>query len=90
VEELGGSYHTVIGDDPAQAVLEFARQVNAGHILIGATRRGRLKRLFSRGIGETIIEGSGEDIDVYVVTHAEAAHGRLMHRRTDSADDPGT
>jgi two-component system sensor histidine kinase KdpD len=85
VEELGGAYHTVTDDDPARAVLDFAREVNASHILIGATRRGRLKRVLSRGIGETIIEGSGEDIDVYVVTHAEAAHGRLLHRRTDPA-----
>ncbi|WP_308404237.1 universal stress protein [Streptomyces sp. ATCC 21386] len=85
VEELGGSFHTVTGDDTAQGVLDFAREVNATQIVIGATRRSRLKELFSRGVGETIIEGSGDDIDVYVVTHSEAAHGRLLHRRTRSA-----
>lgn len=37
-----------------------------------------------RGVGETIIEGSGDDIDVHVVTHSEAAHGRFPHRRTNS------
>lgn len=87
VEELGGVYHIVTGDDPARTVLDFARDANASHILIGATRRGRLKRLFSRGFGETLIEGSGEDIDVYVVTHAEAAHGRLLHRRKEPAEE---
>ncbi|GGT21995.1 universal stress protein [Streptomyces chromofuscus] len=89
VGELGGSFHTVTGDDTAQAVLDFARQVNATQIVIGATRRSRLKELLSRGVGESIIEGSGDDIDVYVVTHAEAAHGRFLHRRTRSsgADD---
>ncbi|WP_225847366.1 universal stress protein [Streptomyces sp. HPF1205] len=81
VEELGGTYHTVTGEDPAAAILAFAREVNASHILIGATRRGRLKRAVSRGTGETIIEGCGEDIDVYVVTHSQAAHGRLLRRR---------
>ncbi|MFG2846951.1 universal stress protein [Kitasatospora sp. NPDC048296] len=81
VESLGGSWHTVTGGDPAQAVLAFARQINATQIVIGATRRSRLKGLFSRGTGETIIEGSGDDIDVYVVTHSEAAHGHLLHRR---------
>ncbi|MFJ9844340.1 universal stress protein [Kitasatospora sp. NPDC101155] len=80
VESLGGSWQTVTGGDPAQAVLAFARQVNATQIVIGATRRSRLKGLFSRGTGETIIEGSGDDIDVYVVTHSEAAHGRFLHR----------
>ena len=79
VEDLGGTYHTVIGDDPAEAVLEFARQVNATQIVIGATRRSRLKQMFTRGVGEAIIEGSGDDIDVYVVTHAEAARSRSRH-----------
>lgn len=37
-------------------------------------------------MGETIIEGSGDDIDVYVVTHSEAAHGRFLHRRTPSGE----
>jgi two-component system, OmpR family, sensor histidine kinase KdpD len=81
VESLGGSYHTVIGDDPAKAVVEFARQANATQIVIGATRRSRLKALFSRGVGTAIVEGSGDDIDVYIVTHEEAAHGRLLRRR---------
>lgn len=81
VESLGGSWQAVNGDDPAQAVLAFARQVNATQIVIGATRRSRLKNLFGRGTGETIIEGSGDDIDVYVVTHSEAAHGRFLPSR---------
>ncbi|WP_317259619.1 MULTISPECIES: universal stress protein [Streptomyces] len=80
VESLGGSYHTVRGEDPAEALLQFARQVNATQIVIGASRRNRLKNLFSRGTGEAIIEGSGDDIDVYVVTHEEAAHGGLLRR----------
>lgn len=29
VESLGGSYHTLVGDEPAEAVLDFARQANA-------------------------------------------------------------
>ncbi|AUH44944.1 universal stress protein [Streptomyces sp. CMB-StM0423] len=88
VAELGGSFHTVTGDDPAQAILSFARKVNATQIVVGATRRSRLKRLISRGFGEVLIEGSGDDIDVYVVTHAEAAHGRwLRHRRTHTQEN---
>jgi two-component system sensor histidine kinase KdpD len=81
VEELGGSCHVVTGTDPARAVLDFARRANATQILIGATTRSRLHRLFSRGIGERIIEGSGDDIDVHVVTHSAAAGGRLLHHR---------
>lgn len=75
------------GNHTAQAVLDFARQVNATRIVVGASRRSRLEELFSRGVGEAIIEGSGDDIDVYVVTHAEAAHGRFPHRRASSSQD---
>ncbi|GDY55918.1 hypothetical protein SVIO_065410 [Streptomyces violaceusniger] len=88
VEDLGGTFHTVTGDDTARAVLELAREVNATQIVIGATRRSRVKELFTRGVGESIIEGSGDDIDVYVVTHTEAAHGRFLHRRRRGPDRP--
>jgi two-component system sensor histidine kinase KdpD len=86
-EELGGTFHRVTGADPARAVLEFARQVNASQIIIGATRRGRLSAMFSQGVGEAIIEGSGDDVDVHIVTHDQAA--RLTprrHRRARDAD----
>ncbi|MGW6395097.1 hypothetical protein ACWFR1_32375 [Streptomyces sp. NPDC055103] len=62
------------------------RQVNATQTVIAATRRSRLRGLFSRGVGETVIDGSGGDIEAYVVIHAEAAHGRLPHRHTASRE----
>ncbi|WP_319669873.1 universal stress protein [Streptomyces sp. ME18-1-4] len=90
VESLGGSYHTAVGDDPAQAVVQFARQANVTQIVIGATRRSRIKGLFSRGVGTAIVEGSGDDIDVYIVTHEEAAHGRFLRRRGRGPQAPGS
>ncbi len=42
VESLGGSYHQVVGDDPATALVDFARSVNASQLVIGVSRRGRL------------------------------------------------
>ncbi|MYS25086.1 two-component system, OmpR family, sensor histidine kinase KdpD, partial [Streptomyces sp. DvalAA-14] len=89
VEELGGSYHTVSGDHPARAILAFAAKVNASQILIGSSRRGPLKRLLTRGIGEAVIEGSGDDIDVHVVTHSEAARGSLLRRGGDAGESTG-
>jgi two-component system, OmpR family, sensor histidine kinase KdpD len=75
VESLGGSYHQVVGDDIAQALLEFARAQNATQLVVGTSRRNRLSRLVSRGIGETAVALSG-DIDVHMVTHARAGQGR--------------
>ncbi|WP_375000559.1 ATP-binding protein [Aeromicrobium sp. CTD01-1L150] len=77
-EHLGGTFHTVVGDDPAEAILDFARAENASQIIIGASRRGRFPTLMRPGIGERVIDGSGE-IDVLVVTHDYA--GRRAHSR---------
>jgi len=66
--ELGGTFHTVKGDDIASALLEFARGVSARQIVIGASRRRRWQEVLSPGVGQKVVEGSG-DIDVHLVTH---------------------
>jgi two-component system sensor histidine kinase KdpD len=75
VESLGGTYHQVVGDDIPQALLDFARGLNATQLVLGASRRGRLAQLFSRGVGVTATAMSGA-IDVHMVTHEEVSQGR--------------
>jgi two-component system sensor histidine kinase KdpD len=71
VEALGGSYHQVVGDDVAAALLAFARAENATQLVLGATRRGRARqRLMGPGLEARVIRESGP-IDVHVVTHEE-------------------
>ncbi|MBO0729607.1 MAG: sensor histidine kinase KdpD [Acidimicrobiaceae bacterium] len=70
IESIGGTYHQVVGDDIPQALLSFARGVNATQLVLGASRRGRLAQLWSRGIGVTTVAESGP-IDVHLVTHEE-------------------
>ena len=48
VESLGGTFHTVVGEDVATAVVDFARGVNATMIVVGVSRRSRLARGRSR------------------------------------------
>lgn len=79
-EELGGSFHTVVGDDPAEAILAFARAENANQVIIGSSRRGRLSTLLRPGIGERVIATSG-DIDVHIVTHDYARKTKHGHVR---------
>lgn len=74
VESLGGSYHTVVGDDVPAALVEFARVENATQLVVGVSRRGRPARLTTRGVGERVVERS-EDIDVHLVTHERAGRG---------------
>jgi two-component system sensor histidine kinase KdpD len=72
--ELGGTFHSVSGDDVAQAILDFAKGVNATQIVLGVSRQGRLQSVLSPGVGETVVAGSG-DIDVHLVPHAYAGKG---------------
>ncbi|WP_091159938.1 sensor histidine kinase [Geodermatophilus africanus] len=74
VEDLGGSFHQVVGDDIPRALLDFARAAGATQLVIGTSRRARLARAVRSGIGAEVVAHSGE-IDVHLVTHA-AAGGR--------------
>jgi two-component system sensor histidine kinase KdpD len=75
VEDLGGTYHQVVGDNIPAALLDFARAVNATQLVLGASRRGRLAQIFSPGVGVTTTAESGP-IDVHLVTHEEVKRGR--------------
>jgi two-component system sensor histidine kinase KdpD len=77
VESLGGTYHQVVGDDVAAALLSFARAENATQLVLGGSRRSWLSSLLTGpGIGASSIRDSG-DIDVHIVTHSEMGRGRL-------------
>ncbi|WP_024285546.1 sensor histidine kinase KdpD [Cellulomonas sp. KRMCY2] len=84
-ESLGGSWHVVVGDDIATAILDFARGVNANQVVLGATRRTRLAAIVSPGIAPDVVRGSG-DMDVLIVTHERAGRGRRSFQRRGSLD----
>lgn len=68
VEEAGGTYHVVAGDNVASAILDFAAGVNASQIVVGESTRPRLVAALSMSVTRAIIRGSA-DVDVLVVTH---------------------
>ncbi|AXX30626.1 sensor histidine kinase KdpD [Actinosynnema pretiosum subsp. pretiosum] len=70
-EDVGATFHMVVGDDVPAALLEFARAVNATQLVLGTSRRTRLARVFDEGIGAAVIGQSGS-IDVHMVTHDES------------------
>ncbi|MGW6461398.1 DUF4118 domain-containing protein [Streptomyces sp. NPDC055078] len=76
VEDLGGTFHHVIGDDVPAALLDFARGVNATQIVLGVSRRRTWQYIFGPGVSATVARESGPDLDVHIVTHDEAARGR--------------
>ncbi|MGO4459459.1 ATP-binding protein [Streptomyces sp. M-16] len=76
VEDLGGTFHHVIGDNVSDALLEFARGVNATQIVLGVSRRRSWQYLFGPGVSAVVARESGPDLDVHIVTHDAAAKGR--------------
>jgi two-component system, OmpR family, sensor histidine kinase KdpD len=76
VEDLGGTFHHVIGDDVPAALLDFARGVNATQIVLGVSRRRTWQHVFGPGVGATVARESGPDLDVHLITHDEAGKGR--------------
>jgi two-component system sensor histidine kinase KdpD len=79
IEDLGGTYHQVVGNDIPTALLDFARGVNATELVLGVSRRGRLPSLLSPGVGVTTTNGAGP-IDVHLVTHSQVHKGRALPR----------
>ncbi|WP_411076478.1 ATP-binding protein [Streptomyces sp. cmx-4-7] len=78
VEELGGTFHHVVGDDVSAGLLAFARGVNATQIVLGVSRRRSWQYVFGPGVSATVARESGPDLDVHIVTHDEAAKGRRL------------
>lgn len=76
VDSLGGSFHSVVGEDIPHAVVDFASGANATMIVVGVSRHGRLRRLFAGTTGDRVAQLAGA-IDVHLVTHeASARAGR--------------
>ncbi len=79
-EDLGGTFHTVVGDDVAAAVLDFARSVNGTQVVVGTSRRGRWSTALRPSTADLIVRDSG-DIDVHVVTRTGPATSERDQRR---------
>jgi two-component system sensor histidine kinase KdpD len=73
VEELGGRYVEVAGSDPGRALVAVARAENATQIVLGATRRGRVRSLFGGSVIGRVLQEAGT-IDVHVIS-SEASSG---------------
>ncbi|MFD5948135.1 ATP-binding protein [Streptomyces collinus] len=76
VEDLGGTFHHVVGEDIPAALLDFSRGVNATQIVLGVSRRRSWQYVLGPGVGATVARESGPDLDVHLITHDEAGKGR--------------
>jgi two-component system sensor histidine kinase KdpD len=80
VESLGGTFHTVVGEDVPSAVVDFARGVNATMVVVGVSRRSRWQEAVRESNGTEIARLAGM-IDVHLVTHEHARGGTARRGR---------
>lgn len=75
VESLGGSYHEVVADNVADALVAFAIGENATQIVLGAPRPSGIRERLGRSIAAGVIKESGP-IDVHVISYEASRPGR--------------
>ena len=79
-ERLGAETYTLVGENVASAVLEFAQSRNVTKIVVGKTAQSWWQRLLARGIVDQLLERSGE-IDIYVIRGEEIGPS-VQHARS--------
>ena len=80
LSELGGRYHEIVGEDPAEQLVAFARAENATQLVLGTSRRTRLDELVHGSIVNAAVRAS-PDIDVHVVGHVDDTDPRPRSAR---------
>jgi two-component system, OmpR family, sensor histidine kinase KdpD len=78
--DLGGRYQEIVGDDPAEQLVAFARAENATQLVLGTSRRSRFDELLHGSIINRAVRAS-PDIDVHVVAHDEDTDTRARPTR---------
>jgi two-component system sensor histidine kinase KdpD len=81
LESLGGTYHEIVGADPAHALVTFARSEHATQLVLGSSNRSRWAEALRGSVINRVVRASG-DIDVHVIsTRAEADEARAAGPR---------
>lgn len=78
--ELGGTHHVVVGEDVAEALVDFARSAEATQLVLGPRSRSKLEGLLG---GESVSERATRlagPIDVHIVADPGAAPRRRLPR----------
>jgi len=88
LEDLGGSYHEVVGDDVGESLIAFARGENATQIVLGASRRSRFDEIMRGSPLLGVIRKAGS-VDVHVISHESAKSPTTSRRRRGVATISG-
>ncbi|HEX4865124.1 MAG TPA: universal stress protein [Acidimicrobiales bacterium] len=84
--DVGARWHEVQADDPARAIITFARDHQITQIVIGSSQRSRWQEITGGGsiVRRVIREAGPVDIDVHVIARRE-----LIAAETEAPNDLG-
>jgi two-component system sensor histidine kinase KdpD len=73
--DLGASWDEVQADDPAHALIEYARKHQITQIVLGSSRRSRWDELTRGSVVKRILrEAADADTDVHVIARRDVRH----------------
>ncbi|MFZ4519400.1 MAG: DUF4118 domain-containing protein, partial [Microthrixaceae bacterium] len=84
LEELGGGYREVVGDDVATTLVAVARAERATQLVVGASRRSRWQELTGGSVLNQLLR-QARDLDVHVIAADGVAPAAPPGRRTAPA-----
>ncbi len=83
LEELGGTYREVVGDDVAETLVAAARTDRATQLVIGASRRSRWDEVRGGSVVNRLLR-LARDLDIHVISNEPSAPSpRATERRRD-------
>ena len=72
VSDVGGFWHEIDGDDPARALVGFARDHQITQMVLGSSRRSRLEELTKGSVVTRVLRWAADaGIDVHVIGRRE-------------------
>jgi two-component system, OmpR family, sensor histidine kinase KdpD len=75
-DDLGAHWHVLQRDDPARALVDFAREHQVTQIVLGASRRSRWEELTRGSLVQRVLRFAADcDVDVHVIARREAPAG---------------
>ena len=73
-KELGAETVRIRGKDPVEAILEFARSHNVGHIIVGRSQQAWWKQLLGRSIPLRLVREAAQ-FDIHIVSLEDEVTG---------------
>ena len=71
-DDLGAEWHVLNQEEPARALVDFAREHQVTQIVLGSSRRSRWEELTKGSVVQRVLRFAGDcDVDVHVIARRD-------------------